>query len=214
MGFTFVIPWNCPCMQSHFVIHSHYMGFALVDPWNFLCTASILPTIGITQGSLWSALFPNGPHICIKWNSHWSAHNIAHVKSLFCDILVKLGPYIGRPMNYQCFAHVRYTFVSEWQAYAHHTHEAYRGSHKCLWAGFAWNYLCKCPVLVISCKLFLVIDDVSGSEFLYGDCFILAKRLFPYMGWRCRYLTCSNLVVPERMIKPVKIMEVFRCDGS
>ena len=100
------------------------------------------------------------------------------------------------------------TLVSERQAYANHTHEAYRGPHKCLWAGFARNYLCKCPVLVISCKMFLVIDDVFGSEFLYGDCFNVGKRFSIYMHWRCRYInwwaTCSNLVFPQRMIKVSK----------
>ena len=46
--------------------------------------------------------------------------------------------------------------------------------------------LYECHFLVISCKLFLVMDGVSGSELLYGDRFILGKRLFTYVCCQCR----------------------------
>ena len=85
-------------------IHLHYMGFTLVVPWNCLCKASVSPTIRITRAHsgrplncACKTMFPN---ICITSNSHWPAHNIAHVKSLSCDILVKLRYHIGQPMKW------------------------------------------------------------------------------------------------------------------
>ena len=62
MGFTLVSPWTAPVRKAIFPIHSHYMGITLVDQWNCLCKASILPNIGITWGSLWSAQFSTHLH--------------------------------------------------------------------------------------------------------------------------------------------------------
>ena len=56
-------------------------GLLIVGPWNCPCITTVSPHIGIT------------------WASHLLAHDIAHVKTLFCHSLVSSGAHIGRPMN-------------------------------------------------------------------------------------------------------------------
>ena len=60
---------------------------------------------------------------------------LAKVMSMISQLWAPHQLYRGWPLNSQCFAQVGPTLVSEWQAHAHQTHEAHRGSHECLLAG-------------------------------------------------------------------------------
>ena len=91
IGFMFVSPWNYPCMKRHFAIHS-------TNETSYVKPASCQP-LELHRAHPGQPFYP---HICNKWNSHWSAHNIAHVKSLFCDILVKLGPWSAHKLPVLC----------------------------------------------------------------------------------------------------------------
>ena len=77
--------WN-PCVFAICIAHVFCQTLALhglhiVGPWNCPCITTVLPQIGITCAS------------------HLLAHEIAHVKPLFCHSLVLSWAYIGRPMK-------------------------------------------------------------------------------------------------------------------
>ena len=73
------LPLKSECVATHW----HYMG-SLVDSWNCPCKAIVLPHIGITWGSL------------------WSAHEVAHVKPLVFHTWYYVGLTLVSLYNDQC----------------------------------------------------------------------------------------------------------------
>ena len=103
----------------------------LVIPWNCPCKAIVLSHIGLT------------------WGLHWSAHEIAHVKPLFCHILALHGVHIGRlmklPIYKPLFYHtlVLHEVYSGWAMKLHMKSNCFSPHWQCM--GFTLVDSWKCP---------------------------------------------------------------------
>ena len=124
MGFTLIGPWNYPCKDIVFphigiiwclhwsnhetaytnhclATHWYYMGVYSGWPMNLHMKSHCFSTHGVYIGRPMKR--PMQRHcLSTHWNCMvpgWSAHEVAHVKPLFCHSLVLHGAHINWPMK-------------------------------------------------------------------------------------------------------------------
>ena len=132
--------------------------------------------------------------IGIICSSHWSTDKTTHVKLLSYHTLVLYWAHSLRPMKQPMESHrfathwhyMRFTFVGPWNCPCKAsvlpnirikpkpmptiTMKPIVGPIDVCKLNLHEITFCETSFLVISCKLSLMIDGISGSELLYGDC--------------------------------------------
>ena len=101
------------CLTTHW----YCLGLTLVGPWNCTWKATVLfhtlALHGVYIGRLMKV--PIYRHcLATHWNYRvpcWSAHEVAHVKPMFCHSLVLFGAPIGWPMKLPMFSNC---FAKHW----------------------------------------------------------------------------------------------------